>query len=483
MGKPRNPHVLVEMSCSNCLRRSRPTDIIVLRLSQRLTLSNRLTFISTSFRQARYLLLHTCRAHLPMSAVKRTACDRCHGQKMRCIREETRAKCNRCMVVNAECVFGMARKAGRPPASVHTPAGGINRAVPTQIMTPTRSEPSPRLEDDVLPSLSNPSTSISTTHTRCYSSDDISLMSTAQTMETPLSDISLGHGTDFQTLWTESFLDIGVGSFESLGQNEDYEFMEEAPLIHRSHAPSSSNSGPDQFELRPQSRPTIASNAMQQLSELSAKLFTPISPRIASDSNTIDAKIGWLEQLISHVITSSVAFHKILSTVVPSFETSPDGTAFLEDTATILQILTTYICLTQLHHAMYLHVQSILQPSPSTANPFPFPSPFTSTSNVPVAFPSLKIGGLSLSSYPKFQWKFLLQICVHHLGEVEALLGLPPGLCVSEDGMTGAGILRQDTGQVSPLIRAVMAENEVTVKGIRRVLADLRESLRGSIQI
>jgi hypothetical protein len=301
-------------------------------------------------------------------------------------------------------------------------------------------------------------------------------------MGTPLSDNSLGQGTDSQTLWAESFLDIGIGSFETLGHNEEYLFMDEDPLPQRSHPPSS-NSGPDQFESRPQSRPTIASNAMQQLSELNGKLFTPINPRIVSDSSTTDAKIAWLEQLVAHVITSSVAFHNILSNAAPSFEASPDDTIFLENTATVLQILTTYICLTQLHHALYMHVQSIISPPPSASNPFPLPSPFTSTPTAPVAFPSLQIGGISLSSYPRFQWKFLLQICVHHLGEVEALLGLPTGLCVSEKGIAGAGILRQDTGQVSALVRTVMTENEVTVKGIQRVLAELREVLAGSIQI
>ena len=52
-------------------------------------------------------------------AVKRAACDRCHGQKLRCIPDEGLGKCNRCRAAKAECIYSALRRAGRPPSSKH----------------------------------------------------------------------------------------------------------------------------------------------------------------------------------------------------------------------------------------------------------------------------------------------------------------------------------------------------------------------------
>ncbi|UKZ63987.1 uncharacterized protein TrAtP1_005209 [Trichoderma atroviride] len=49
---------------------------------------------------------------------KRSACDRCRFQKLRCYRDEGRSSgaCNRCMKSGIKCVTGMTRPTGRPPA-------------------------------------------------------------------------------------------------------------------------------------------------------------------------------------------------------------------------------------------------------------------------------------------------------------------------------------------------------------------------------
>ncbi|KAL9104897.1 MAG: hypothetical protein Q9163_000214 [Psora crenata] len=51
---------------------------------------------------------------------KRGACDRCRGQKLRCLREDKsqdspQATCVRCLKAGATCSFGVAKRAGRPP--------------------------------------------------------------------------------------------------------------------------------------------------------------------------------------------------------------------------------------------------------------------------------------------------------------------------------------------------------------------------------
>ena len=50
---------------------------------------------------------------------KRGACDRCRGQKLRCLREDQSQDlaCVRCFKAGATCSFGMPKRAGRPPGS------------------------------------------------------------------------------------------------------------------------------------------------------------------------------------------------------------------------------------------------------------------------------------------------------------------------------------------------------------------------------
>lgn len=53
---------------------------------------------------------------------KRGACDRCRGQKLRCLRQDQsqdspQAKCVRCSKAGATCSFGIPKRAGRPPGS------------------------------------------------------------------------------------------------------------------------------------------------------------------------------------------------------------------------------------------------------------------------------------------------------------------------------------------------------------------------------
>ena len=50
---------------------------------------------------------------------KRAACDRCRGQKLRCLRDSQSGseKCNRCISADAICSFSVSKRAGRPPSN------------------------------------------------------------------------------------------------------------------------------------------------------------------------------------------------------------------------------------------------------------------------------------------------------------------------------------------------------------------------------
>ena len=273
---------------------------------------------------------------------------------------------------------------------------------------------------------------------------------------------------------------------------------------------------------------------MQQLSELGRKLFaqtvtTPGEegsthrdvPDTPGDGSLVDfnfnaspnaenASMSRLEQLTAYVIESSSVFCSILRHISPH--------ASFDMAATML-MLATYVRLAQLHHTLYAHIQSLLTSS-DTQTPLVTPNSFahvtptpseqsfslnvastrtatnwttpSSRSPTPVVFPHLQIGEVSLAVYSRFQLKFILQICVHRLGDVEILLGLPAECCVS--GLKGSqrhgrpdsedgGILHRNTGGKTLLVQTVMMEAKGTIKGIRRILAGLTEELRSSIQV
>ncbi|RYP47850.1 hypothetical protein DL768_006167 [Monosporascus sp. mg162] len=56
-------------------------------------------------------------AYVPKSSLRRTACDRCRAQKLRCLRDGTQPKCTRCTRLGVACEVGRAGQPGRPRRS------------------------------------------------------------------------------------------------------------------------------------------------------------------------------------------------------------------------------------------------------------------------------------------------------------------------------------------------------------------------------
>ncbi|EFR01006.1 hypothetical protein MGYG_04008 [Nannizzia gypsea CBS 118893] len=57
----------------------------------------------------------------PLSSRKRQACDRCHGQKLRCMRaQQSPGPCQRCLLAKKECTFSYRLQMGRPRAPAPT---------------------------------------------------------------------------------------------------------------------------------------------------------------------------------------------------------------------------------------------------------------------------------------------------------------------------------------------------------------------------
>ncbi|MCJ1460111.1 hypothetical protein MMC28_010490 [Mycoblastus sanguinarius] len=524
---------------------------------------------------------------------------------MRCIREGTRAQCNRCSDARANCVFSIARKAGRPSASgkralnssegdgEYGGASGKTASSPHTLTDERRQqeratslshlfadETSRNLDTELsnylfetsdnvsmLENMSSPTISFdidvsSTSIATASGTDAHSCLPLFENDDQPLHQSS-GHAsldeeerTDVETALNDFATLPSSPLFAYPGQREG---TSHAPPPQCSRSRMSGRKGERVLALEPELVAggtglessvggDVQTNTMQQLSELGRKLFAHAtvapSKRAPShqyhscalgENNVIvadpspnenatrgvddmnveldshnhshgsdNASDNHLDQLTAHVIESSSTFFSILRRIPPR--------ASFDMAATML-ILTTYIRLAQLHHNLYTHIRSILPPSEtrmplaaacatsyrtprssepsnsgnSTATAATFPRP-----SIPVPFPHLQIGGVSLAAYPRFQLKFILQICVHHLGEVELLLGLPAESCVGggkrsrrhgEWSGEDSGVLHRNTGGMTLLVRTIMMEANETVKEIRRVLTDLTEELQASIQV
>jgi hypothetical protein len=282
-------------------------------------------------------------------------------------------------------------------------------------------------------------------------------------------------GQDMEALWLDP--QLGLGQLPEICQSESMET--------------------DYFDIMAGADlATAYDEQMQKLATLSGQLFSQINQH-HNDTSPMEN----LEKLTAHVISSSSSLLEILKSLrdtlarqqahtpghmTPTFPLDTQNNTL--DTATTLQILTAYIRLTQLHYTLYTRIQDIVSTSTSFSAAPPTPSTPGSASPTLPAFPSLAIGGISLAPYSRFQLKFLLQICVHHLGEIEVLLGLPAGFRVSEVGH-GEGeeecseILAGRNGGTAFLVRAIMMGAGTPVKDIGEILERLKKALEGRIQV
>ena len=167
------------------------------------------------------------------------------------------------------------------------------------------------------------------------------------------------------------------------------------------------------------------------------------------------------------------------------------------DVTTVLQLLTCYLRIVQLHSIMHNHFHDYLvayitlpksqSSSPSSSlNRQPHPLPVA----VPPVFSGLQIGCVSLDPWGTFQVRFLLQISMHVLGEIELALGLPEEYVLIGKGKSGrsdsmggcVGLLEASVS--GGFVERVMKEGEwrgQRVEVVRQRLRELRSVLRGAV--
>ena len=166
------------------------------------------------------------------------------------------------------------------------------------------------------------------------------------------------------------------------------------------------------------------------------------------------------------------------------------------DVTTVLQLLTCYLRIVQLHSIMhnrfhdYLFAYTTLptsqSPSTSSLNRQPHHLPVA----VPPVFSGLQIGGVSLDPWGTFQVRFLLQISMHVLGEIELALGLPEEYVLigrtasGRSDSRGGGVGLLEASVSSGFVKRVMKEGEwrgQRVEVVREQLRDLRSVLSGAV--
>jgi hypothetical protein len=280
------------------------------------------------------------------------------------------------------------------------------------------------------------------------------------------------------------------------------EFMQ-VPLVPQLRPASSTNQSshhqPTNFEPRKTAignfENQTAFTAVYQLSALSASLYASVDLYTKNAEKAVHtASSEELGKMATDVIQSSITFLSILCSFVDVVSADRSNTP---DTPTTLQILTAYIRLTQLHHGLYTQIRDFLSSSNnlssnstschmSVRSATAPGSQSASEPMLPAVFPDLALGGFSLASFARFQFKFLVQVCVHELGMIEATLGLPAGCRVSDVENT-SGLMRPLLGagdeKTRLLVWTILREIEQPAHGIRDTLNELREALRGSIQI
>ena len=207
----------------------------------------------------------------------------------------------------------------------------------------------------------------------------------------------------------------------------------------------------------------------------------PSSSDEATHATTSDEEVSISETSVTSDIVmdgyTSGAHGKRLTasstTSKKAFSSKPQPADVIE----IFGLLIGYIRILRLHSILYSKFSRYL------TEPL-----FQEGAHLPPIFPGMKVGGVSLDIFGRFQIKLLLQISIHILGEIEMALGLPDRYRISEKGDRDIpGILE---GSVSlEFIEMTMKERSRIEGGmekdsfssIRESLVHLRQLLRGTI--
>lgn len=140
------------------------------------------------------------------------------------------------------------------------------------------------------------------------------------------------------------------------------------------------------------------------------------------------------------------------------------------DISATLAILTCYVCLVRIYGSIFTQIHHLLLIRPS------------SLAELPAILPGLQLGGFELDGQQHLQIGVLLEISMHMLDQIEMVLGLPTD---GEVGRSGCGLLEDSTSLtlLNIVINQEAAEGKegdrAGVKSLRMTVKSIKGLLRG----
>ncbi|KAK4203205.1 hypothetical protein QBC40DRAFT_275211 [Triangularia verruculosa] len=407
----------------------------------------------------------------PSSAGKRAACDRCHGLKMRCVVDQTpgvgsggQRRCRRCHSARVACNYSVPGRSGRPP----TKPGG-------QLLTTNNTRPGLASTPSSLFSSIQVAPSLASTSSW---TDTVALLQPDSYATSPWD--SLAHQDDWisgQNIAEQRYLENYNPSQPPMHPTRPL------PVVVGTDSSPQTQASTGTLELSPNDRPrqesTSSSSAasppearydgqqyLQRLSEFNVRLSHPVglTPDASSSSRVSPEQ---LEHAATHILSSSTAFLELINYPSSGMLSSPTATP---DMAARLQLLVSYMRLTELHYGLYAAVYGYLKHTPPN------------TGEKPPDF-GLGLAGVSLSPSPRFQLQILLQTAAHYLCCIQEALGLPAPLQLKgfrQSGLTsspeGTNLLGQPgSAETAMLMHTLMMhDQESRLKSMMDILERLK---------
>ena len=245
---------------------------------------------------------------------------------------------------------------------------------------------------------------------------------------------------------------------------------------------------------------------LQELSQLGTILYSQVLTTEATSHQTsiTEPPSSFKSEFVANILQSSASFLSLLESFYPSTTQPLEGTPLLAlgnedgsmsveptafsdhaaesaDMATILQLLSCYICLIDLYDILYGRIIVSLTTLPRHSHARLL-SPICS---------NVQVGGVPLDKFrTTFQAKLVLQLSAQILGEIETALGVPDGYRIGDEHSQGHGIL----GTCAPGQFVEMALREYRQRDVpgftgdrfqrvRNHLVTLRQLTKGTVKV
>ncbi|KAK3385202.1 hypothetical protein B0H63DRAFT_180244 [Podospora didyma] len=442
----------------------------------------------------------------PGISSRRSACDRCRAQKLRCLRERPEQdRCNRCLRAHTPCLttpdpisrVDSGRWELEIPASMRTPisaVGSVSMSASTESLTPSTWEGSwLSLAGDETESF------VGTAFSSAGCNEEWDIRSKVFN-ETAFSEEGFQADFKFATLATAVYDDSTEGSL-----SYPHSLLPPSSSSSRSSAPSSRRSSTEHPRVRserhetplpsvpefesaatahgrsPEDRRDPHSKEMytERLSNLNSDLIKQLS--VLDHCGILSLSLGMLvapssqriANPVSDIMRSASEFFRIIK--LPS-DRGYTTVVTNSDPATLLLALTCYVHLLRAYVILFESLCSWLKGVADSDDP--------SLHHIP----GLCNSHLSLGS-GNLQATFFIQAAIDLFERIETLLGLPAACRLDPQGKNGGGIL--GSVEFRAVIDVIISEEEKWhpahgetpggIKTLRRSIKWARELLRDSI--